>query len=140
MIRPIALSEYPRLVEIWESAVRATHDFLSDEDFVFFKENLPNYFNAVTLYGFEQNGTLQGFIGVCDSSIEMLFVDNESRHQGIGTALLQYAIQNCRATKVDVNEQNPQAIAFYTKQGFKVASRSETDAQGKPYPILHMEL
>ncbi|ENH9207696.1 GNAT family N-acetyltransferase, partial [Vibrio vulnificus] len=43
-------------------------------------------------------------------------------------------------TKVDVNEQNPQAVGFYEHMGFKVVSRSPLDDMGKPFPILHMTL
>ncbi len=41
-------------------------------------------------------------------------------------------------TELDVNEQNPHAVAFYTSKGFDVIGRSETDAAGYPYPLLHM--
>ncbi|MGY0625916.1 MAG: GNAT family N-acetyltransferase, partial [Paraglaciecola chathamensis] len=44
------------------------------------------------------------------------------------------------ATKVDVNEQNPKALGFYQRIGFKVVGRSELDGQGKPYPLLHLAL
>lgn len=40
---------------------------------------------------------------------------------------------------MDVNEQNPQAIGFYQYMGFIVVKRSETDMEGKPYPILTMK-
>jgi putative acetyltransferase len=43
-------------------------------------------------------------------------------------------------TKVDVNEQNIQAVGFYKHIGFHVLGRSESDGQGKEYPILHMGL
>jgi len=43
-------------------------------------------------------------------------------------------------TKVDVNEQNGQAIGFYHHCGFKTIKRSELDALGKPHPTLHMQL
>ncbi len=43
-------------------------------------------------------------------------------------------------TKVDVNEQNPQAVGFYEHMGFRLVSKSELDGEGKPYPILHMQL
>ena len=33
MIRKIKVTDYPRLMEIWESAVLSTHDFLKEEDF-----------------------------------------------------------------------------------------------------------
>ena len=42
--------------------------------------------------------------------------------------------------KVDVNEQNPQALGFYQHYGFEVIDRSPLDGSGKPYPILHMAL
>lgn len=39
-----------------------------------------------------------------------------------------------------MNEQNPQAQGFYEHCGWHVIGRSETDEQGEPCPILHMEL
>ena len=36
MIRPIRPDDIPPLVAIWESAVRATHHFLSEADIQFF--------------------------------------------------------------------------------------------------------
>lgn len=84
------------------------------------------------------NGSILGFVGVHDSKIEMLFILNEARGQGVGKVLLQYAIAHLGATKVDVNEQNPQAVGFYEHMGFNVVSRSPLDDMGKPFPILHM--
>ncbi len=43
-------------------------------------------------------------------------------------------------SRVDVNEQNEQALGFYQHLGFSVIGRSPLDGQGKPYPLLHMEL
>ena len=58
MIRKIKVTDYPRLIEIWESAVLSTHDFLKEEDFLYYKERLPVYFQYVNLFGFEQEGIL----------------------------------------------------------------------------------
>jgi len=44
------------------------------------------------------------------------------------------------AERLDVNEQNPQALGFYLHEGFEVIGRSETDGLGQPYPLLHMKL
>ncbi|SJN47067.1 hypothetical protein [Pseudoalteromonas sp. JB197] len=54
--------------------------------------------------------------------------------------LLQYAIEQLGATKVDLNEQNPQAVSLYEHMDFKVVSRSPLDDIEKPFPILHMTL
>lgn len=140
MIRKIKETDYPRLIEIWESAVLNTHDFLKEEDFLYYKKQLPVYFQYVTLVGFEQEGILAGFMGIAEENLEMLFVDNEYRGTGIGKKLIAYATANLHVTKVDVNEQNTQAVGFYKYMGFNIVRRSELDGEGKEYPIWHMQL
>jgi hypothetical protein len=49
-------------------------------------------------------------------------------------------MEHLNADELDVNEQNPQALGFYFKQGFEVIGRSEVDGMGQPYPLLHMRL
>ncbi len=140
MIRKIETADYPRLVEIWESAVLHTHDFLKEEDFLYYKERLPSCFPYVALFGFEQDGILVGFIGIAEGNVEMLFVNDSCGGKGIGKQLISYVIRDFGVTKVDVNEQNPQAVGFYEHMGFRLVSKSELDGEGKPYPILHMQL
>lgn len=133
---------YPTLLKIWESSVRATHDFLPEEDIEALRPLLENlYFPAVTLSiaRLVEDGSVVGFVGVSDNRIEMLFVDAAQRGKGIGKVLLRHAIAQ-GADELDVNEQNPQAVGFYQQQGFVVMSRSERDGQGRPYPLLHMKL
>ncbi|WP_126651716.1 GNAT family N-acetyltransferase [Chryseobacterium aureum] len=140
MIREIKEKDDPRLIEIWESAVVNTHDFLTNEDFAYYKKQLPVYFQHVTMRGFEHEGILVGFIGVAEGNLEMLFVDNKYRGTGIGKKLTAYAISDLQVTQVDVNEQNIQAVGFYQYIGFKIVKRSERDGEGKEYPVLHMQL
>ena len=140
MIRKVKATDYPRLMEIWESAVSSTHDFLKEEDFLYYKERLPVYFQYVNLFGFEQEGILIGFMGIAVGNLEMLFIDNKYRGAGIGKKLITYAIDNLQVTKVDVNEQNVQAVGFYKYMGFNIYKRSNLDGEGKEYPILHMQL
>ena len=140
MIRKIKVTDYPRLMEIWESAVLSTHDFLKEEDFIYYKGQLPVYFQYVNLLGFEQEGTLIGFMGIAEGNLEMLFIDNNYRGTGVGKKLITYAIDNLQVTKVDVNEQNIQAVGFYKHIGFNIYKRSDLDGEGKAYPILHMQL
>ena len=70
----------------------------------------------------------------------MLFIDADARGQGIGKKLLKFAFANLGAKYVDVNEQNELGVGFYEHMGFIQASRSEHDEQGRPFPILHLEL
>ena len=68
----------------------------------------------------------------------MLFVGAQFRGKGIGNELINYAINALNVLYADVNEQNEQAIGFYNKYGFKLLNRSEKDAYGNSFPILHL--
>ena len=141
MITEASDKDYPILVRIWESAVLATHDFLSEEDFLFYKSQLPFYFQHVSLYVFKDESlTIKGFLGVSEDNIEMLFIENESRGMGIGKKLLNFAIDSLNLRKVDVNEQNTQALRFYEKRGFIKAGYTDCDSEGKNYPVISLEL
>ncbi|GAA4750951.1 GNAT family N-acetyltransferase [Gordonia alkaliphila] len=133
--------EYPALVDIWRSAVRATHDFLAESDFARIEGSLAAlYFPAVTLLVAERRGTPVGFAGVADGNLEMLFVTDDARGTGVGTALLRATIADLGVRAVDVNEQNPGALGFYLHHGFTQVGRDDLDGDGRPYPILHLQL
>jgi len=135
-------ADYLELIAIWESSVRATHDFLSDENILSLKPLiLEHYFDAVDLrVAKNENDEVTGFIGVAECNVEMLFIAPEYRNSGVGSLLLKNAIENQSANKVDVNEQNPDAIGFYEHLGFRVVGRSPLDGQGNPFPLIHLEL
>ncbi len=134
--------DYSTLIEVWEKSVRATHDFLPDEEINALRPLILNqYFDAVVLKCIKnKDNQIIGFSGLSEETIEMLFIHPSCQGQGIGSALCQHAIKYQNASKVDVNEQNPKAKTFYEKMGFIVFDRSELDGQGKPFPILHMVL
>ena len=140
-IDKIDKEEYKNVVELWESSVRATHHFLKEEDIEYYKPLILNtYLDAVELRCIRNNGKIVGFLGVADQNLEMLFIDPEYRGKKIGKTLLNYSISQLNVTKIDVNEQNEQAVGFYKHCGFETIKRSKLDSSGKPYPTLHMEL
>ncbi|WP_110955429.1 GNAT family N-acetyltransferase [Anaerosinus massiliensis] len=142
MIVQPTVNDYEALIHIWESSVRATHDFLKEEDLQFYKPLILNeYFYQVKLFCHKNsNCEITGFMGIAEDKLEMLFIHPVSRGNGIGKALLNYAIEQEKVKLVDVNEQNAQAVEFYKHMGFSVVNRSEFDGAGKHYSILHMEL
>ena len=133
-------NDFLALIDIWERSVRATHDFLPEENIQTLKPLiLKHYFDAVDLRVVKTDeAKIVGFIGVAEGNIEMLFISPDNRNCGIGSLLLKNAIETQAATKVDVNEQNEQALGFYEHIGFKVIGRSPLDGEGKPYPLLHV--
>ncbi len=130
------------LTNLWEQSVRATHDFLSEQEIAEIKKYVPQALRQVPhlTVATDNSGTPVGFIGTSGSRIEMLFVAPEMRSKGIGKALLQYVSASGNITEVTVNEQNPRAVGFYAHMGFKTYKRTPLDEQGHPYPLLYMRL
>ena len=58
----------------------------------------------------------------------------------LGRRLMTLAAERYGVRELTVNEQNPRAKGFYEHMGFSVCRRTDTDDQGRPYPILYMEL
>lgn len=140
-----------QIVSCWRASVEATHTFLTQADIERIACYVPDAIKSVAHLAVcfedgnndevgEGSHNVMGFIGIEGDQVEMLFIDPAFRGQGIGTRLLNYAIQTYHPTLVDVNEQNKQAIGFYLHYGFHVIGRSETDDAGDPFPILHMQL
>uniref|UniRef100_UPI003078382F GNAT family N-acetyltransferase n=1 Tax=Alistipes communis TaxID=2585118 RepID=UPI003078382F len=130
-----------RLVELWEASVRATHDFLREEDIRGIRTYVPDALRSIADLRIvrDAEGVPVAFMGCDGRRLEMLFVDPTCRGAGVGTALVREAFA-AGVTEVVVNEQNPSARGFYEHVGFAVCGRSERDEQGGPFPILYMKL
>ncbi|SCY37695.1 GNAT family N-acetyltransferase [Flavobacterium caeni] len=129
------------LVDVWERSVRATHDFLDPTDIVYFKGIVEHIdFNSFPVFCVVDQNRVVGFVGVADTKIEMLFLDPDHIGKGLGKRLVEFALVEWQANKVDVNEQNLKAVKFYEKCGFVVCGRTEKDSAGKDYPILQMKI
>ena len=139
--------DYDRLTDIWEAAVRATHDFLTEDDIAHYRPLVRDtYLRMVELVVVEDADGVFGFMGLMPpdasqglpASVPMLFVHPSRHGRGAGRALLGYASMKYGALALDVNEQNPGACAFYERCGFTVIGRSDTDGEGRPFPLLHL--
>ena len=130
------------LTHVWESSVKATHLFLSDDEIAAIKREVPAALRHVThlMVAKDDYGNAIGFMSVEDSRVEMLFISASERRKGVGRKLIEYAAQRYSINSVTVNAQNPQAVGFYLHLGFKVYDRSALDEQGRPYPLLYMKL
>ncbi len=127
------------LIDVWEKAVRSSHHFLSEEDLNYYRPLIRDiYFDAVDLYVL-RNPNVAAFMGLSEDMVEMLFVLPSEQGKGYGSALLNFAFEEKRIRKIDVNEQNTTAYQFYINRGYHAVSRDEVDADGKPYPIIHLE-
>ncbi|MCD8183411.1 MAG: GNAT family N-acetyltransferase [Bacteroides sp.] len=142
MITQPTPQDYDELLSLWEASVRSTHHFLTEEDILFYKPLVrEEYFPAVELYIMRnREGKITAFMGLSEELVEMLFVHPDEQGKGYGKQLMEYTLHEKHIYKVDVNEQNEQVCRFYQHLGFNVISRDATDATGKAFPILHLQM
>jgi putative acetyltransferase len=140
-IRASRADDVPRLLEIWRRAVDATHDFLTSEDRaaidrIVAEDYLPSAELLVTV---NSSDSPVAFLGGSGRVVESLFVDPSVYGQGVGRLLIDhFAALGEGELRVDVNEQNLGARAFYERLGFRLVGRSPLDGEGRPYPLLHL--
>lgn len=128
------------LLGIWEASVRASHHFLTEDDIrILCPQAEEAILKIETLWVVEDENVPVGFMGIQSCKIEMLFLHPDYFHKGIGRMLIQKAFSELDVQYVDVNEQNPSAVRFYGRMGFRTFRRDSTDDQGNPFPILRMK-
>lgn len=120
------------LTEVWESSVRATHLFLSEQEIERLRGYVPQALSAVANLAAvrDRDGRWVGFMGTEEGRLEMLFLAPQTRGRGVGWRLLQYGIDRFKVRTLTVNEQNPGAVGFYQHMGFRVVRRTPLDEQG----------
>lgn len=140
-VRPGTEADVPRALAIWRDAVDATHGFLSPADRAEIDAMVAEQFLPhAPLWLIEDDaGAVQGFLVMDGEMIDALFVDPAAHGRGFGTALLRHALSLAPAALVDASEQADNALPFYLARGFEAIGRSETDPQGRPYPLIHLQ-
>lgn len=129
-----------QLCTVWETSVRETHLFLSEDQIRALAPFVPQMLCGVEhlVVAFVQ-GHPAAFMGTEEHRLEMLFIAPAYRGKGLGKQLVQMALGQYQVQEVTVNEQNPQAVGFYQHMGFSVFRRTPEDEMGNPYPILYMQ-
>ena len=130
MIRLFEFRDLDRIMEIWLEGNLTAHPFIKEE---YWKQNyetvrsmLPN----AEVYVFEEDGEVQGFIGMDAEYIAGLFVAEGHRGQGIGHQLIS-EVKRKKRLSLHVYEKNIGAVAFYRAEGFRVENRMAEKETGE---------
>ncbi len=127
------------MVRIWRDAVDATHGFLASRDRIALDDLVAGFLpTAPAWLAVDEDDRPLGFMLIEDGHMAALFVDPIVHGRGVGAALVRHGLALHPAMTTDVNEQNDAAVGFYERMGFCRTGRSETDGQGKPYPLIHL--
>lgn len=84
------------------------------------------------------DGVVKGFIRMDGTEVRKLFVEPVLQGQGIGAALLEYAIREKNANSLWALERNVRAIRFYQRHGFAVTGERKLEDDTEEY-LIKME-
>ena len=88
MIRELRKADINKVAEIWLNTNIKAHDFIPAQYWKSNFELVKELLLQATVYVYEDNQEIQGFIGLNDEYIEGIFVSDEMQSQGIGKILI----------------------------------------------------
>lgn len=123
MIRQFHINDLDKIMEIWLETNIISHDFIDENywknNFKLVKDMMP----SSTIYVCELNNKVVGFIGIIDSYIAGIFVENAFQSKGIGKQLLDCAKNKNSHLTLSVYAKNIKAINFYNREDFYKTSQ-----------------
>ncbi len=121
-IRAFESPQLDAVVRLWNATKRDTYDFIPqeqgrtfDEDRAFFREAIEP---RCALWVATDGAQILGFLALCGSYLDRLYVHPEFQRAGVGEVLLRHAIALSPAgIELHTHVKNTKARAFYEKLG-----------------------
>lgn len=82
------------------------------------------------------DGVVKGFVQAASGEVEKLYVEPAFQNQGIGAALLDFAVTRQDARFLWALEKNQKAVAFYRRHGFNGTGERKLEEGTAEYLIL----
>lgn len=137
MIRKLKPDELETVMKIWLETNTMAHVFIDksywQENYAMVKKMLPD--SSVFIY--ETNNVIQGFIGLTDHYIAGLFVDENNQSKGIGKGLIDYVKENHSELSLHVYKKNDRAVKFYLREGFAASIEQIDENTGEVELVLN---
>lgn len=131
MIRELRKADINKVANIWLDTNITTHYFIPAQYWQNNFELVKELLLQATVYVYECNQEIQGFIGLNDEYVEGIFVSDEMQSQGIGKVLLNYAKGKRSKLLLNVYQKNTRAISFYQREGFEIQHSGLDKATGE---------
>ena len=142
-IRKATLQDVSRIAEIFVFTKRMNYRPIFQNDKVSFGEIQvlplaqeymadPEKLENIWVYDDE---FVKGILHIEGDRIQELYVDSFFQNQGIGAALIDYAIQEFDVRYLFVLEKNEKAIRFYQRHGFSLTDERELEEGTTEYII-----
>lgn len=142
MIRSLENKDIDKVMDIWLKSTIKAHDFISKEYWENNYNDVKNiYIPMANTFLYEDEEKIRGFISVINNEfIGALFVDVDYQGNGIGKALINYAMAKYKKLNLAVYKDNKKSVEFYLKNEFKIIKEQVNDDSGYIEYIMKKEL
>lgn len=123
MIRKKDSKDIKKIMDIWIASNLDAHNFISKDYFYNNFDIVKDAIENATVYVYEQESKVIGFVGINQEFIEGIFVDRNYRSKGIGKKLINYCKKNYNTLSLNVYCKNKKAIEFYKREGFEICEK-----------------
>ena len=131
MIRELRKADINKVANIWLDTNITAHYFIPEQYWKSNFELVKELLLQATVYVYEDNQEIRGFIGLNDEYVEGIFVSDEKQSLGIGKLLLNYAKDKRSKLHLNVYQKNTRAISFYQREGFEIQHSGLDEATGE---------
>lgn len=131
MIRKFEKSDIEQIMPIWLNGNIEGHPFVAKEYWISNYQMVQEQLVQAEVYVAEEDGEIQGFVGVVEGYIAGIFVERTYRSKGIGKQLLDYVKELYDSLALGVYQKNDRAVKFYLREGFSVISESLDEDTGE---------
>lgn len=139
-VRCATAKDLPRIAEMVVFNYRLNFYPIFQNDEFYFDELsvihlVDRYADSLDEVWVYDDGVVKGFIQVKNQEIKKLFVEPVLQGQGIGSALLTFAIHECDARYLWALEKNVRAIRFYEGLGFCMTTDKKLEEDTTEYLV-----
>lgn len=120
MIRDVKETDIGQIMKIWLNTNIKAHYFIDSSYWINNYAAVGKILPQATVYVYDSNDQIQGFLGLNGNYIEGIFVDAQYQSKGIGSELLGYAKERHNKLLLNVYKRNERAVRFYLREGFAV--------------------
>ena len=143
-LRPFVATDLPALAELWVASWRATLpeiNFAARRDWLIARLTAHHAAGTAIVCAADDDDVL-GFITVDPAlgHIDQLAVCPQRFGTGVASALLAEARRRSPGgLALEVNQQNPRAVAFYWREGFEIVGEGSIGTPGRPIWLMRWQ-